>query len=162
MEKVIVIQWNIKEESGLGIDMKWDLRFLQLADHISTWSRDPSTKTGSVIVNDKRHIISVGYNGFPVGIEDKEEWYNDRETKLKYICHADRNALDNAYSSVEGCDMYITHSPCMECQKSIIQKRIKRVIFWTPTEEWRKKWGEPELLKYAGITCVSYKKEFYK
>lgn len=120
----------------------WDLKFLGLADHISTWSHDPSTKTGSVIVNSDKHIISVGYNGFPRGMDGWDNLYDIREEKLKYICHADRNALDNAYSSVKGCTQYITHPPCNECQKSIIQKGIARVVFWKPSKEFVERWGD--------------------
>lgn len=120
----------------------WDLKFLRLADHISTWSHDPSTKTGSVIVNSEKHILSVGYNGFPRGMDGWDNLYDIREEKLKYICHADRNALDNAYSSVKGCTQYITHPPCNECQKSIIQKGITRVVFWKPSKEFVERWGD--------------------
>jgi len=111
---------------------KWDRRFIELASHISYWSKDPSTKVGSVIVNEKNHILSVGYNGFPSGVEDSPLRYSDRDTKLKYVCHAERNALDNAHSDVSNCTLYATLMPCNECAKSIIQRGIKRVVCYVP------------------------------
>jgi dCMP deaminase len=107
---------------------KWDQRFLDLAAHISSWSKDPSTKVGAVIVNDKNHIISLGYNGLPRGVDDCEARYNHRDVKYKFVCHAERNAIDNAHTDVTGCTIYVTLMPCNECAKSIIQRGIKRVV----------------------------------
>ena len=73
--------------------MKWDLRFLKLAEHISNWSKDPSTKVGCIIVGEDREIRSTGFNGFPRGIEDSEERLNDRTQKYPLICHAEENAI---------------------------------------------------------------------
>ena len=107
---------------------KWDRRFLELADHIASWSRDPSTKVGACIIDSKRHVVSVGYNGFPRGVLDFDERYENRETKLMFVAHAERNALDNAHSDVSGCTLYTTLFPCNECAKSIIQRGIKRIV----------------------------------
>lgn len=107
---------------------KWIKRFTDLCFTISSWSKDPSTKVGSVIVDDKKRIIGVGYNGFPRGVEDDEERYQDRPTKYKMVSHAERNALDNAPIPVEGATMFVTLMPCSDCAKSIIQRGIKRVI----------------------------------
>lgn len=96
------------------------------------WSKDPTTKVGCLIVDDKRRILSFGYNGFPRGVHDLEERLNDRPTKHKFTCHAERNALDQAMVDVSGCDLYTTLFPCVECAKSIIQKGIKRVVTYKP------------------------------
>lgn len=117
----------------MGIDMHtrnldWDRRFLDLAEHISTWSKDPRTKVGAVIVDEKKRVVSVGYNGFPRGVRDDEDRYEDRPTKHLFVAHAERNALDNAPLQVEGCTLYATLMPCGECAKSIIQKGIKTVV----------------------------------
>ena len=72
---------------------KWDVRFLELADHISSWSKDPSTKVGCIIVGADREIRSTGFNGFPRGIDDSEERLTDREEKYPLICHAEENAI---------------------------------------------------------------------
>jgi dCMP deaminase len=107
---------------------KWVDRFMDLSRTISHWSKDPSTKVGAVIVDDKKRIIGVGYNGFPRGVDDDEERYADRQTKYKMVSHAERNALDNCPISAEGTTMFVTLMPCSDCAKSIIQRGIKRVI----------------------------------
>lgn len=109
----------------------WHKRYLELAQHIATWSKDPSTKTGCVIVKDNR-ILTTGYNGFPEGVIDSAERYNDRPTKYKYIEHCDRNAIYQAARlglSLEGATMYLTGPPCHECTKGIIQSGITRVLW---------------------------------
>ncbi len=113
----------------------WDARFLELARHVSQWSKDPSTKVGAVIANDQHQVLSIGYNGFPRGVEDRVSRYNDRETKLLFVAHAERNALDNAFVDVRGATLYTSLCPCNECAKSIIQKGIKRVVTPPPPVE---------------------------
>lgn len=121
--------------SGKMIVSKWSQRFLDLAEHIAEWSHDPRTKVGAVIVDDQKRVVSMGYNGFPRGIKDSEERYNDRSTKHLFVCHAERNALDNAPHSVEGCTMYVPLLPCNECAKSIIQNGISKVISYKTNRE---------------------------
>ena len=108
---------------------------MELADHIATWSYDPSTKVGCVIVDDRNRILSVGYNGFPRGVADKAERYEDRATKHLFVAHAERNALDNSPMSVEGCTMYVPLMPCNECAKSIIQRGVKKVVAYIPDRD---------------------------
>jgi dCMP deaminase len=114
---------------------KWSERFLELADHVATWSKDPRTKVGCVIVDKQNRIVSLGFNGFPRGVKDLAERYNDRAVKQMFVAHAERNALDNAPLSVEGCTLYSPLLPCNECAKSIIQKGIKKVISYAPVED---------------------------
>ena len=108
---------------------KWSDRFMELAEHVATWSKDPSTQVGCVIVDKQNRVVSLGFNGFPRGIKDIPARYQDKETKYLFVAHAERNALDNAPLSVEGCTLYSPLLPCNECAKSIIQKGIKR---WYP------------------------------
>jgi dCMP deaminase len=111
---------------------KWDQRYLALAKEVSTWSKDPSTKVGAVVVGGKKEVLAQGFNGFPRGIDDSDERYNDRETKYKLVVHAEMNAIYNAtYSgvSLDGATLYIYGLPiCSECAKGIIQVGIKRVV----------------------------------
>lgn len=107
---------------------KWDQRFLDLSTHVAGWSKDPSTKVGSVVVSPDRRVLSMGYNGFPRGVQDLAERLNDRQAKYALVAHAERNALDNSDTSLRGCTLYVTLQPCSECTKSIIQKGIKRVV----------------------------------
>lgn len=114
------------------MENKWHRRFFQLAHHVSDWSRDPSTRVGACIVNEDKQVLSLGFNGFPRGVEDKFERYKDKETKYKFVSHAERNALDNAYVDVKGATLYSTLFPCNECAKGIIQKGIKEVVTTQP------------------------------
>lgn len=106
----------------------WTKRFLELAEQVASWSKDPSTKVGCVIVDSKRRVLSVGYNGFPRGICDTPERLNNKEIKHTLVCHAEANALDNAPINVEACTLYCTLLPCNNCAKSIIQNGITCVV----------------------------------
>ena len=131
---------------------KWSDRFLALAEHVAEWSYDPSTKVGAVIVDSKNRVVSMGYNGFPRGVKDLAERYNDRVQKHLFVCHAERNALDNAPHSVEGCTMYVPLLPCNECAKSIIQNGIVKVVTYKPTREDRFNWDVTrQMFKEAGV-----------
>jgi len=137
----------------------WNKRFLDLCDHIATWSKDPSTKLGSVIVDDKKRVVSVGYNGFPRGVEDLEERYNDRPTKYLFVAHAERNALDNAPMMVYGCTLYVTLEPCVECAKSIIQRGIKRVVTYPTTREDVFNWSiARQMFEESGVELIYVEK----
>ena len=110
---------------------KWDNRFLELAEMVSSWSKDPSTKVGAVIT-DGKHVVSVGFNGFPPNCEDKEEWLNDRPTKYKLVIHAEVNAIANANRSLRGTTLYsFPLCPCGECAKHIAVSGISRVVSLT-------------------------------
>ncbi len=122
---------------------KWDKRFVSLAREISTWSKDPSTKIGAVIVNDDRRILATGYNGFPKGIEDSPERYADKSTKYDHVIHAEMNAIYNATyngTPLRDSTIYVWGLPvCNDCARGIIQVGIKRVVMSTETdipEKW--------------------------
>ena len=112
--------------------MKWDMRYMALAKEVSTWSKDPSTQVGTVAVGSKGQVLSQGYNGFPRGVDDDMSRLEIRETKYKYIVHAEMNCIFNAtYNgvSLDGSTMYVYGLPmCSECAKGIIQVGIKKVI----------------------------------
>lgn len=123
---------------------KWDVRYLNLAKEVSTWSKDPSSKIGAVAVGSKGQVLSQGYNGFPRGIFDGGARLNDREIKYKYIVHAEQNLIYNAtYNgvSLDGATLYVTGLPvCSECAKGVIQVGIKRVVM--PEQEIKEHWKE--------------------
>lgn len=111
---------------------KWDMRYLDLAESVSTWSKDPSTKIGAVAVGSKGQVLSQGYNGFPRGIADTDDRLEDRDLKYKYVVHGEMNAIYNACHtgvSLNGAALYI-HGlpPCAECAKGIIQVGINTVV----------------------------------
>lgn len=117
---------------------EWRRRYMELAQLVATWSKDPSTKVGAVVVGRDRRKIAVGYNGFPRGIEDDDR-LNNREVKYQLVQHAERNVLDNAQFDLEGATLVTTLFPCHECAKSIVSRGIKRVVTAAPPdrEPWK-------------------------
>jgi dCMP deaminase len=141
---------------------KWDERFIRIAHEVASWSKDPGTTVGAVLVQDKR-ILATGYNGFPSGIDDNLSRYVDREVKLAYTVHAEVNALLNAAKNgarTEGSFLYTTFHPCVNCAASVIQGGIKRVI--CPAVEaapvrWHKSFAQArDLLGEAGVEVLNY------
>tara|TARA_B100001250_G_C19181622_1_gene521221 strand:- start:120 stop:554 length:435 start_codon:yes stop_codon:yes gene_type:complete len=111
---------------------KWDERFLELAKQIASWSKDPSTQVGCVVVGPDREIRSTGFNGLPRGIEDSKDRLNNREIKYPMICHAEENAIMHAARigiSLKDCIAYVTWPPCTRCARSLIQAGISEVIY---------------------------------
>ena len=109
------------------MSIKWDLRFLEVARLISTWSKDPRCKVGAVIVQD-RTILSTGYNGFPKGLSDSLDLYGDRTYKNSHVVHAEANAIYSCPVKPEGCTIYCTFAPCLACSLAIIQSGISEVV----------------------------------
>ena len=114
--------------------LSWDEYFMGVAMLASYRSKDPNTQVGACIVNAKNRIMSVGYNGFPMGCSDDEfPWERQGsayDTKYFYVCHAELNAILNSRdSNLEGCRIYVALFPCNECAKAIIQSGIREVMF---------------------------------
>lgn len=121
---------------------KWDLRFLDLAKLISTWSYDPSTKCGAVIVRSDKTIASVGYNGFPKFMPDKMEHYENREEKYSRIVHAEMNALLHANEKMTGHILYIyPFLPCDRCFVHMVQAGIEQFVAPICPEDKLERWG---------------------
>jgi dCMP deaminase len=118
---------------------KWDLRFLELACVVGEWSKDPSTKVGAVITNGRR-VVSLGFNGFPAGVDDLAERYADREVKYKMIVHAETNAIISARESLAGCTIYVSAPPCAACTGKIIQAGITQVFSVGLSETFHERW----------------------
>lgn len=107
----------------------WELRFLHLAREVSTWSKDPSTKTGAVITDHNHNIISQGYNGFPRKMKDTASLYADRETKYSRIIHCEMNAVLTANGPVKGCILYTwPFLSCDRCAVHMVQAGIHTVV----------------------------------
>lgn len=125
---------------------KWDQRYLELARHISEWSKDPSTKIGAIAIGDHGQVLSQGYNGFPRGINDDTFRLTVREVKYKYIVHAEMNAIYNASFngvSLAGSTMYVHGLPCCsDCAKGLIQVGVKRIVMGVKDipEKWQESW----------------------
>ena len=120
----------------LGV-LKWDYRFLEMGKLVSTWSKDPSTQVGAVIVDPSRRVVSLGYNGFPVGVSDDFRLDN-RKTKYKMVVHAECNALLYASKDLTNCAIYTyPFMPCPKCAGMIIQSGIRRIVSYkTNTIRW--------------------------
>ena len=117
----------------------WHNRFLELATHISSWSKDPSTKVGAVIIRRNR-IISTGFNGPPQKVHDLQERFLDREIKLRIVLHAEINAILFAKRDLTGCTLYCTHPPCTQCAAMIIQSGLEKVIIPWMSPEFYERW----------------------
>ena len=114
--------------------ISWDEYFMALAILSSKRSKDPSTQVGACIVDENNKILSMGYNGMPIGINDDNiTWEREGsflDTKYAYVCHAELNAILNYRGgSLEGAKMYVTLFPCNECAKAIIQSGIKELVY---------------------------------
>lgn len=137
--------------------LKWHKRYINLAKEIAQWAKDPSRKIGALIVGEKGQIISQGYNGFPRGIIDSKDRYEDRQTKYKYVVHAEANAIYNAIhngANTNGATIYVTGLPiCHECAKAIIQTGISEVVMDTkPEDNWKESgYLAIEMFHEAGI-----------
>lgn len=108
---------------------KWDKRFIDLATMVGGWSKEPRSRVGAVIVRPDRSIASLGFNGFPRGVDDSDERLADRPLKNSIAVHAEMNAILAAHSSVQGCTIYVTPLlPCSHCAGAIVQSGIKRVV----------------------------------
>ena len=127
---------------------KWHDRFLRLATEVSTWSRDPGTKVGCIIVDPLNRVVSLGFNGFPHGISDDTLRLQDRETKLRMTIHAEENALLFAKRDVAGYTAYVTHHPCSNCAAKLIQSGIGRVVY-KQDEVFESKWADSIALAKA-------------
>ena len=123
----------------------WGDRYIHLAKEISTWSKDPSTKVGAVVIGNNGEVLSQGYNGFPRSIKDTPQRLKDREKKYNLVVHAEMNAIYNASLngvSLKGSTLYVYGLPiCNECAKGVIQVGIDKVIATRPSD-YNKEWDE--------------------
>lgn len=114
--------------------LSWDEYFMGVALLAAQRSKDAGTQVGACIVNQDNKILSVGYNGMPIGCNDDDmPWEREGgllNTKYAFVCHAELNAiLNNDGGSLKGAILYATLFPCNECAKAIIQSGIEKVIY---------------------------------
>ena len=121
---------------------KWDTRMLDLADHVACWSRDPSTQVGVVIVRPDNTVASMGFNGFPRGVNDDPARYEDKAIKYPMVVHAEANAITTAREPLHGYTLYGNLAPCCDCTGLLIQAGIKRVVTPPPTLEVFERWKD--------------------
>lgn len=114
--------------------ISWDEYFMGIALLSAMRSKDDNTQVGACIVNSENKILSLGYNGMPIGCADSVmPWRRNGaplDTKYMYVCHAELNAILNSpFGSLKGSRIYSTLFPCNECAKAIIQSGISEIIY---------------------------------
>ena len=138
---------------------KWHLRFLRLAREVSSWSKDPSTKVGCVIVDQSRRVVSLGFNGLPTGMADTAARLLNRDLKLALTIHAEENALLFAGRPVHGCVAFVTRHPCASCAAKLIQSGVGAVVYLSNLD-FDRRWAEnlaisAKALAEAGIPVLA-------
>lgn len=133
--------------------LSWDEYFMGIAQLAAKRSKDPGTQVGACIVGKDNKILSMGYNGMPIGCsDDVMPWEREGrpiDTKYLYVCHAELNAiLNHAGPTLKGACLYSTLFPCNECAKAIIQAGIKEVVYQSD--------------KYAGTDPVNASKRMFE
>ena len=149
--------------SGKRTDyISWDEYFMGVAMLSGMRSKDPNTQVGCCIVSQENKILSMGYNGLPIGCDDDDfPWEREGdplETKYLFTAHSELNAILN-YSggNLRGAKLYVSLFPCNECAKAIIQAGIKTVVYGdnkydgTPSVVASKR-----MFKAAGVECIAY------
>tara|TARA_Y100001937_G_scaffold27190_1_gene39024 strand:- start:21137 stop:21598 length:462 start_codon:yes stop_codon:yes gene_type:complete len=150
-----------------NISNTWKSRYLDLAERISHWSKDPSTKVGCIVIGKDGQVLSQGFNGFPRKFSDDLELYVMRETKYRFIVHAEMNAIYHA--TLNGISLknsvFFIHGlhVCHECAKALVQVGAKGVVM-RQTKETSTKWAESfhyaqEILTQGGIEYEIFSSE---
>lgn len=164
VERGELLCWNDDPELYDALH-KWNVRMLEMARLVSTWSKDPSTRCGAAIFRPDRTIASVGYNGFPRGCSDAKMLYADREEKYGRVVHAELNAILSAREPLHGYSM-ATWPPggapsCDRCTAAIIQAGIRKVVHVVTENDFTRRWAvamQRSLAMYreAGVEVVAY------
>src|SRR5579871_1259209 len=136
--------------------VQWCDRFLRLAEEVASWSKDPKGGVGAVLVDDRKRVVALGFNGFPDRIPDDAALLVDQAAKLPRMIHAEMNAVLNAVAPVHGATLFTTLAPCAECAKLLIQAGIVAVYRRPHPEDRHRGWAESfataaTILKEAGV-----------
>ena len=141
-------------------NLKWDLRFLSAAELVASWSKDPSTQVGAVMVRERR-ILATGYNGLPRGVADLSERLEQREMKYAMVAHAEANCITHAAQAgvaVAGATIYVwPFHPCGSCAGLLINSGVSRVVIpqMEVPERWAFNFGlASTMLQEAGVELV--------
>lgn len=129
----------------MSFDQHRLLKYMGIVDAIAKLSKDESTKVGSIILGPSFEVRSLGYNGAPRGCVADEDARNQRPEKLFWFSHAELNAITNAArvgTPLNGCALLVTHPPCMDCARAIVQAGIVFVVTRNPGSEFFERWEE--------------------
>jgi dCMP deaminase len=147
--------------------ISWNTYFMGLAKLTSMRSKDPRSQVGAAIIDpESNRVVSLGYNGFPYGCDDKEfpwqkgDYLKYSDTKYAYVVHAELNAILSAKGrDLTGFHIYVTLSPCNECMKAIIQAGIKKVYYLEEYDKDSEGWiASLRMAKAAGVELIKYEK----
>ena len=144
----------------------WQSRHLELAQFISTWSKDPSTKVGAVLFREDGSIISMGYNGFPRGVKDDPKLMSDRGIRLKMTLHAEVNAILAAGrngTNLSWAQLAVTRHPCSQCAAQLSQAGIKYVRYISDPD-FEERWADDitiarNIFRQTGVKLVKVSPE---
>lgn len=142
------------------MNSKWVARFGGLAKEVASWSKDPSSQVGAVIVRPDRTVASVGFNGFPRGVEDNSFLIENRDAKLLRTIHAELNAILAAKEPLVGYSLFVwPFQPCSNCAAVIIQSGIKEVYCPYNDHLAQERWSESfkaalQMFDEAGVTTI--------
>jgi dCMP deaminase len=118
---------------------EWDEYFIKMAELVSARSKDPKCQVGAVIVGEEKVVLATGYNGPARGVLDLQERLNERDEKLRWMCHAEVNAIFNAArvgTALKGGTIYVTKFPCAACANAIVQVGLVR-LYTLDDETWK-------------------------
>lgn len=144
--------------------ISWDEYFMGVAMLSGMRSKDPNTQVGACIVSPDHKILSMGYNGLPIGCSDDDfPWAREGdplENKYFYTTHSELNAILNYRGgSLEGATIYVTLFPCNECAKAIIQSGIKRIVYDSDKYDTQPNViASKRMLRAAGVEMVRYER----
>lgn len=141
--------------------LSWDEYFVGIAMLSAERSKDPNTQVGACIVSQDNKILSLGYNGMPIGCSDDSlPWENKGDpldTKYLFVCHAELNAILNSGKNLTGAKLYTTLFPCNECAKAIIQAGIREVVYVSDKyAETESTVASKKMFQMAGVTYRPY------
>lgn len=160
-----------ERKQAIASQAGWDKFFVEMAEHVSTKSKDRSTKVGAVIVGTSHNVLSIGFNGFPRGVNDNVDARHERPAKYMYTEHAERNAIYNAARHgirLEGATLYLNGGglPCDDCARAVMQSGIVAVVSMDkPFEGKGGIWEEKErvsaeMFGEAGVKIIRLNPDF--
>lgn len=102
---------------------------MEIAETVAKKSKDPSSKNGCVIVDAKKRVVSLGYNGMIQGADESKMTLSERPMKYYFAIHSEMNAVLFAHQDLTGCTVYNRVATCENCLKHCLQAGIKRFVY---------------------------------
>jgi len=132
---------------------------MKIAQDVALRSTCDRAMVGAVLVREK-HIIATGYNGSPAGLEHCDDiGHLMVDGHCVRTVHAEVNAIIQAAvfgQATKDADCYVTHFPCLNCTKMLINARISRLVYFN---SYRDDPTALDFLRRAGVEVVSFEEE---